>query len=382
MFYNTLLQFDDPADPVIFIQYKFSFGKSWEECGVSRVNGYLSALGFSDPQEVAKFCDAYNILEKFSTEDWARRYSNAGDREIIAKFGRAASQKSVLSLAFIPSAVEIRPLLKSSYSDFFQILFTWVTGGDSSLGRERFIKYWEAPSGGASWTVRDPYFVLTDTLSCRKSFKDAVTAFLAELRNPKPKADAESWLVNVNHAFRQKMYDSVLTRANWGYISGTAANASISAGKFLSLGGGSGGFAVFDTNVPQKVYPLMTASGNAGVGAGVALPVNVTVDPAELPSKGTIYHGFAGNVAGVHSFIGAYVAISGGVAATILNQTASLMFIAPVYSLPPLTSQNFGAIFTAVVPLSTAILALDGHGIEVGFGTSAQLSCGFVSPRK
>lgn len=141
---------------------------------------------------------------------------------------------------------------------------------------------------------------------------------MAQLRNPKPEAEAESWLVNAGHALRQKMLGKVLQRANWGYISGTAANASISAGKFVSVGGGGGGFAVFENNDPKKIYPLMTASGNAGIGAGAALPLNITVDPADLPSKGTVFHGLAGNIGGIHSFCGAFVAITAGVAATIL----------------------------------------------------------------
>lgn len=58
------------------------------------------------------------------------------------------------------------------------------------------------------------------------------------------------------------------------------------------------------------------------------------------------------------------------------------MFIAPVYGLPVMAPNNQAAMFLSVVPLSTAVLALDGHGIEVGFGGSIQITCGFVGPQK
>lgn len=46
----------------------------------------------------------------------------------------------------------------------------------------------------------------------------------------------------------------------------------------------------------------------------------------------------------------------------------------------PIQGNDQAARFASVIPLSHSILALDGHGIEVGIGVSGQVSFGYVGP--
>lgn len=55
MFRNSIPQSDEPTDPIIYITYKFTKGKSWEECGVSKVDGYLTLSGFLPLRRLLNF---------------------------------------------------------------------------------------------------------------------------------------------------------------------------------------------------------------------------------------------------------------------------------------------------------------------------------------
>lgn len=63
------------------------------------------------------------------------------------------------------------------------------------------------------------------------------------------------------------------------------------------------------------------------------------------------------------------------------------MFIAPYYAVPTgiypgMEGARWAEIFAKVIPFSSAIIALDGNGVETSIGVSGQLSCGFVGPNK
>lgn len=370
------------------LQYTYYLGDSWQECGVAEVNAYLSSLGFSTPNEVVKFLSAYNVFEHFSEDGWLQRYISNSERQEVLKGRNPKAQKQNI---FPPTIINSAPIfeLKSSYEDFFQCLFSWITRNHSPVERADYIKYWESRTNPPN----NRYAIQTATAPCLKSFKELVDNFLKELRTPKkllpqwlanlPQTVREG-MVDVVHSLRNNLASKVLTKANWDYISGIAVTGGIGAGEFASVSIGGSNFAVFDKAKSDKIYPLMTLGGTVGVGVGPSLPISVTIDPEEFPSRGTIYNGFTGPIQGIHSFLGAYVAISETLTFTILNQNSSLMFIAPNYKLPvvALSGADMVALFASVIPASTAILLLDGQGIEVGIGTAKQISVGYVGPGK
>ena len=146
-------------DPLDNIQYKYFFGKSWEECGVSKADGLLTALGFSTPDEVSAFCLSTDVLKEFSTQDFFRPYINNEDRQILSKFGKSRQQFNLApNLTNFTSVGSIfNGTFKPNYEDFFQALFSWLTYGDSAVNRANFIAWWNNPFGENQEPMRNPY---------------------------------------------------------------------------------------------------------------------------------------------------------------------------------------------------------------------------------
>lgn len=380
-------------DPLVTIQYQYVFGSTWEECGVSKADGLLSALGFSTPAEVTAFCFSVNVLKEFSTEEFIKRHINNDDRQRLVAFGKAKKQYNLAPnnlVTFTPVSSIFDELRKPGYEDFFQFLFTWLTHGDTAVKRNNFIAWWQNPAGEASSAVRNPYALKSDSTNIRKSFKEKVDGFLQQLRNPqKPPATegSNNPFVDAVHYVKNQLLEVLLRPSNWSYVPGYDVTAGVQTpAKLISVGGGGGNFSVFDKSDPKKLFPLRFALGSVGTGFGPSLPLNINVNPEPFPSVGKIYHGLGSNIFGIASFYGAFVTLGAG-AADIANQTTSLMFIAPHYALPAVPipgadGARWAQIFTSVIPLSSAILSLDGNGIEASISVSAQISCGFVGPKK
>ncbi len=381
---------DDPLDN---IQYQFFFGKSWEECGVSKADGLLTALGFSTREEVAAFCLSTNVLSEFSTEGFFRPYINKEDRQILVKFGKSLTRLNLApNLTNLTSVVPIfNETLKPNYEDFFQALFSWLTCGDSPVNRAAFVSWWRNPVGEPPESVRNPYAVKIDSVRVRRSFKEKVTAFLEQLRNPQkssaPPDGSGNPFVDGIHYVKNKLLNVFFRPSNWNYVPGYSVTVGIQTPlKLVSAGGGGGNFTVFNKNEPEKKYPLRFAVASVGTGFGPSSPININVSPEPFSSSGKIYQGLGNSIVGDVSFYGAFVMLGVG-AANVVNQTSSLMFIAPNYATPLIAypgmdSVRWAQIFSSVIPLSSAILSLDSNGLEASIGVSAQLACGFVGPGK
>lgn len=124
----------------IDINYSYVLGYTWIECGISRVNSFLSALGFNSSQQVAAMCAANNIFSLFAADDWIRTFVNIEDRKLV--YGEPLK----IPISFLPNfASAANPVLKDgsqnpSYSDFFQLIFTYLTHGQNAADRQQFIK--------------------------------------------------------------------------------------------------------------------------------------------------------------------------------------------------------------------------------------------------
>ena len=384
---------DSVDDGLINIQYKYVFGASWEECGVSKADGYLTALGFFTREEVSVFCQSVNVLKEFSTEEFFTPYINNEDRQRLSKFGKSQRKFNLAPdlVKFTPVGSIFDEAFKPSYEDFFQALFSWLTHGDTPVKRAEFIAWWQTPLGEPSAAVRNPYNVKTDSTFVRKSFKEKVDAFLDGLRNPQknsvPKEGSGNPFVDAVHYVKKQLLNVFLQPSNWGYASGTDVTVGVQTPvKLLSASAGGGGFAVFQKDEPEKVFPLKFAVAGIGTGFGPSSPININVNPQAFASVGKIYQGLGTSIIGSVSFYGAFVTLSAG-AADVVNQSTSLMFIAPIYAMPAaiypgMDGARWAQIFASVIPCSSAILALDGNGIEASISVSAQLSCGFIAPKK
>ena len=112
---------DIQNDPLLSVQYNYFFGKKWEECGVSKADGLLTALGFSIPEEVTAFCASVNVFNEFSTETFLKTYINNEDKQRLSKFGKAQNQIKLFPLTMNFSSpdnlfkIEFNP----GYEDFF-----------------------------------------------------------------------------------------------------------------------------------------------------------------------------------------------------------------------------------------------------------------------
>ena len=377
-------------DPLITVQYNYVFGTSWEECGVSRADGLLTALGFSTREEVAAFCVSVNVFEEFSTNEFIKKYINLEDRQRLAKFGKARNQVKLFpdTLTFKPVNAIFEENLKPGYEDFFQVLFTWLTHGDNASRRSSFVAWWQSPAGEPSMSVRNPYAIKTDTVMVRKSFKNAIETFLQQRKNSQSAAQStgsSNPFVDVVHCVKTKLLNVFLKQSDWAYTSGNDVNVGVQTPlKGVSAGVGIGTFGVYKQTDSKTVYPLKFAVASVGTGFGPSSPVNLSINPSVFPTAGKIYYGLSSSTLSNASFYGAFVTLGVG-AADVANQTSSLMFIAPTFALPfvpcpGMDGARWTEIFLSVLPLSSAIIALDGNGVELSIGVSAQLSCGFVVP--
>lgn len=103
----------------IEIRYSYSLGYTWVECGISRVNNFLSALGFTSSQQVSAMCAANSIFSLFAADDWIRSNVNAEDRRLI--YGEPLKIPVSFLPNFAPTSI---PILNGgaqnpTYNDFF-----------------------------------------------------------------------------------------------------------------------------------------------------------------------------------------------------------------------------------------------------------------------
>lgn len=264
-----------------------------------------------------------------------------------------------------------------------------MTNGDTISGRSQFIAWWENPNGDLPYSIRSEYAIKTDEINIRQSFKDAVDAFLQNRRNPQSGSEegSKSPFVDAIHYLKNKILNVALQPSDWEYVPGYDATVGVQTPvKLVSAGVGGGNFSVFKKSNSDKVYPLHFILGTIGTGLGPSLPININVNPRPFPSAGKIYNGLGSSVSSIASFYGAFVSITGGVA-DVANQTSALMFIAPLYAMPSIPfggmdGARWTQMFLSVIPLSSAIISLDGNGIEASISVSAQVACGFVKPAK
>lgn len=174
------------------ISYSYSLGYTWVECGISKVNNFLSALGFSSAQQVSAMCATTNIFGLFAADDWIRSNVNAEDRKLI--YGEPLKIAVSFLLNFAPTS---NPVLNGgaqnpSYNDFFQILFTWLTHGRNAADRQQFIEWWSSENGittdpklafVGNRTPRNPLKILQRSSPVLITFKNAVDEFLGRGNN-------------------------------------------------------------------------------------------------------------------------------------------------------------------------------------------------------
>jgi len=167
-----------PSGDHEIIKYQFYLGSSWEECGVSRAYGFLAALGFTDVNEVSSFLSVHNVFEIFSREGWGQNYLSISEKQLVAK-GR--SQNSPQTNVLTNSGSLTPPIynLGVAYEDFFQFIFTWLTGGSTPTDRRKFIEYWES----SVKSPQNPFAPKSDTAPCLKTFLNLVKAYLSNPKN-------------------------------------------------------------------------------------------------------------------------------------------------------------------------------------------------------
>lgn len=311
---------DSSEDPLVTVNYNYFFGTNWEECGVSKVDGFLTALGFSVREEVTAFCASTNVFNEFSTNEFIRKYVSVEDRQRLVKFGKARSQFKLVPdiMNFKSASMIFEQNQNPGYEDFFQILFSWLTYGDSIPNRNDFIAQWrQNPAGGPGAAVRNPYKIETDATTVRKSFQDKVKAFLQQRRSPQTaaaqSADGSNPFVDAVHYVKIKLLNVILKPSDWGYISGNDVTVGIQTPlKLISAGAGGGTFGVYEQKQPEKVYPLRFVTAGVGTGFGPSSPLNINVNPSAFPSVGKIYHGLKNSIFGSASFYGTFVTLSAG----------------------------------------------------------------------
>ena len=187
----------------IEIGYSYVLGYTWIECGISRVNNFLTALGFNSPQQVTAMCAAANVFGLFAADEWIRNFVNAEDKKLI--YGEPLKT----AVNFLPNfASAANPVLKDgsqnpTYSDFFQLIFTYLTHGQNAADRQQFIKWWSSENGintdskfafVGNTTPRNPQKTLQDSASVLITFKNAVDEFLKQSGNTNGNVAANSFL--------------------------------------------------------------------------------------------------------------------------------------------------------------------------------------------
>ncbi len=187
----------------IEINYSYSLGYTWIECGISRVNNFLSALGFNSSQQVAAMCAKNNIFSLFAADDWIRNFVNAEDKRLI--YGEPLK----IAVNFFPNfASAANPILRNgsqnpNYSDFFQLIFTYLTHGQNAADRQRFIEWWSFQNGintdpkfayVGNTTPRNLQKTLQNSASVLVNFKNAVDEFLKRPDNINGTVVASSYL--------------------------------------------------------------------------------------------------------------------------------------------------------------------------------------------
>ena len=189
----TALQEDPPLttnqeqSKHVQINYSYTLGYTWIDCGISRVNNLLSALGFTSSQQVSQFCSAANVFNLFAEDGWMSAYISQADRQLI----QGEPRRGVLPLAplFSTPTTSVFNVGNSNpnYDDFFQVLFTWLTHGQNAEYRKQFIEWWSSENGIATdpklafvgnRTPLNPQKVIQWSSPVLTTFKSAVDSFL------------------------------------------------------------------------------------------------------------------------------------------------------------------------------------------------------------
>jgi hypothetical protein len=169
------------------ISYSYSLGYTWIDCGISRVNNFLSALGFNSSEQVSALCATTNIFNLFAEDAWIKSNVSEEDRRLI--YGEPL--KTVFT--FLPTfASATTPILNvgaqnPTYNDFFQLIFTYLTHGQNIEDRKQFIEWWSSENGittepklafVGNRTPLNPQKVFQRSSPVLISFKTAVDEFL------------------------------------------------------------------------------------------------------------------------------------------------------------------------------------------------------------
>ncbi|MBC7797541.1 MAG: hypothetical protein H7Z37_11765 [Pyrinomonadaceae bacterium] len=394
---NVPFKANDEKSIHVQINYTHNLGYTWIDCGISKVNNLLTALGFSTPQEVSALCAEKNILALFAEESWVRSYQSETEKQLIFGEPLRDVKRFVPNFSFAKTVDIKLGVQNPSYNDFFQMLFTWLTHGNNAELRKQFIEWWSFENGivtDEKFAVvgnKNPLYpnkIIQTTSPVLITFKDEVTAFLSKGKN-NGKTDvvpgSGSPFVDVVHWIEKTVIGLFLRESGWKYVSGDDLSVAAEV-PFVGAGvtGGAGYYYFYSNNAPNEFYPLRF--GQLAVSAGPNLipsPVGVGVNLSFLPAAGTLYQAWSG-VSTPRDLNGIYLYIS-GTAGLIANINTSLIFFLPIGQRIPKDINEVladGASQIAVslvgIAASKAVMAVAGHGFESTLGAGAALGFGYV----
>ncbi len=381
----------------VTISYSYTVGYTWQECGINEVNALLSGLGFKTREEVKAFCFSRNIFKSFSAEGWYRQFISGSDAAEISYYLGAGKNKLFSpELPLKTPASILSGTDNPTYNDFFQFLFSWVTGGDSIERRNYYKKWWEAAAGLPANalnsailnnTVRDPWKVINNKSSVLKTFKDEIDNFLNFEYGKNKTALQEgsgSVLVDVSHGIQTFFLDLILRESQWQYVSGNEVNVGVNAAiGELGVTVGGGHYSVYNRNSKEKYFPLRF--GQIGITGGLAIssPLNLSVNLASMPAAGKIYQAWSG-INSAADLSGLYLYVSGSLA-IFANVNSSLIFFLPVSTRVPknlreiaLDSALLVTTLLTTIAASKAMMTVSGHGFELAEGLGLSLGYGYV----
>lgn len=200
----------------ININYSSSVFADWVESGIAEVDAFLSALGFSNVQQVQGFCSSRNVLLDFSTEDFIRSFLRNDDKTEISRKALSLRGYKFLPVFFSSSSAQgiLNETSRPVHSDFYQFLFSWVTQGHDPQKRQNYIDY--CKQNGANSNVLPGLSKRDQYAPVLKSFKDNVDVYLTKiinLQNSIPSQIQQSVQKPVSEMTRQEKVAAAIWRA-------------------------------------------------------------------------------------------------------------------------------------------------------------------------
>lgn len=381
-------------DDLIYLNINYQFGQNWVDCGISMVSQYLKALGFTSLNELECFCKHINVFNTFSDKRLMKTLVSEEDRAILWEF-RSFLDKNKLTpfpIHYNINNTKDFEVSNPKFPDFFQFIFTWVTGGDGlspTRRRESFIKWWETQKNNflsikkyyySPHTVR--WIWQTETFPVTKPFKTLVDTFLTDYRAGK--YNQGTGLQGVNdpadlvHQWQKEFAKILLRESKWKYVSGNSLNVGAAIPSTdIGVSAGGGHYYFYSDEAKKKHYPVYFGQLSVSVGVNaIPSPVSGALDLAAFPSYGTLFE-IRQHITTPQQLNGMYLFVSGS-AGIIGNLNNNLIFFLSILEIGSPALYNVDKYLKEILG-SKAGMIVTGHGLESVIGGGVGMGYGVVN---